>query len=118
MKNIGLLFGIIMLVVAAGCREKNTVLSNPGVSLPEEPEMPVFAAATIALNDEAVELLGSNSERAMTLLDQAIAQQPDYHLAYANKGTLLIEKKILAQPKAYGRKSNRRTKAIPGQYWV
>jgi len=93
MKNIGLLFGIIMFVVAAGCRERSTVLSDPGVSLPEEPEMPVFAVEAVALNDEAVELLGRDSERAMTLLDQAIAQQPNYHLAYANKGTLLIEKK-------------------------
>jgi len=93
MKNIGPIFGIILLVAGAGCRERNTVLSDPGVSLPEEPEMPAFAAETVALNDEAVELLGSDGECAMTLLDQAIAQQPDYHLAYANKGTLLIEKK-------------------------
>ena len=89
------IFGAIL--IAPGCKDGEALLKNPGVSLPEEQETPVFSEKAVDLNDQAIELFDKNNEEAMALLDRAIEQQPDYHVAYANKATLLIGQKHYAE---------------------
>jgi len=61
------------------------------VTLPEQREEHVPSRSAIDLNDRAIKLLHEDKEQALSLLDKAIHEDPKYHLAYSNKGSLLLQ---------------------------
>lgn len=64
-----------------------------GPALPEAPPKPTISPEAIALNNRAIEIMRSDPDNAVRLLDQAIAVEPAYDLAYGNKATILIQNK-------------------------
>ena len=60
-----------------------------GPSLPEDPPRPTISPEAGALNDRAIDGM-SDPDNAVRLLDQAIALEPAYDVAYGNKARILV----------------------------
>ena len=69
------------------------------IALPDTPPEKPFSEEVIRLNQQAIEIAWKDPNEAFSLLDKAIANDPNYHMPYANKGTLLLSQKEYTKAK-------------------
>ena len=85
---------IIVIVLVAGWAAYKYFYGIPeGPVLPPQSPDKQYSKQVIDLNNEAVALQLEDYEKALALFDKAIEIDPTYHLAYANKATLLLTHK-------------------------
>ena len=83
-----LIFPAFVAVAIASCSKTPTL---------PEPVDRQFSQEVIDLNNQGLEQLrGQEHEKALSLFDKAIAIDPEYHVALANKAQLLVTKKRYA----------------------
>lgn len=92
-----LLAAVLSVLFAAAC-QKPSILENPGVPPPEAKEPAPVLPSSAALQEQGVALFRElalqkkfdDFHRAFELLDQAVKEDPNNHLALASKGGLLL----------------------------
>lgn len=93
--------GICFLILALSACDRSSILSNPGVTLPEQKEISKPSPKAVELNNQAVSLFHQliaeqklhELPQALNLLDEAVKTDPNYHQAYANKAGFLLSLK-------------------------